>query len=122
MLTSHKQVVGVAPVQVSLLLDYHSVWMRGAAVNASIHGVSQRAADVENRNFAAGFTTLDLGARYGFHLYHVPVVLRFGVSNVTDERYWASVYPSSINGAANAMNSAVAGMPRTYHATTEIEF
>ncbi|GAB6855663.1 TonB-dependent receptor [Asaia astilbis] len=121
-LTSHKQVVGVAPVQVSLLLDYHSVWMRGAAVNASIHGVSQRAADVENRNFAAGFTTLDLGARYGFHLYHVPVVLRFGVSNVTDERYWASVYPSSINGAANAMNSAVAGMPRTYHATTEIEF
>ncbi|RUT27534.1 TonB-dependent siderophore receptor [Asaia sp. W19] len=121
-LTSHKQVVGVAPVQVSLLLDYHPNWMRGGAVNASVHHVGRRAADNENRQFAAAFTTLDLGARYGFHLYRVPMVLRFGVSNVTDARYWASVYPSSSDGGAGATNSAVAGLPRTYHATTEIDF
>lgn len=121
-LTAHKQVVGVAPVQASALLDYHPSWMQGGAVNASVHVMGRRAADVENRQFAAGFTTLDLGARYGFHLYRVPVVVRFGVTNVTDKRYWASVYPSSINGAANAVNSAVAGLPRTYHATTEIDF
>jgi len=122
LLTSRKQVVGVAPVQANLLLDYHPGWMRNVAVNASLHVMGRRAADVANYSFASGFTTLDLGARYGFHVYQVPVVIRFGVSNVTDKQYWASVYPSSINGAANATNSTVAGLPRTYHATTEIDF
>ena len=121
-LTSHKQVVGVAPVQASMLLDYHPQWMRGAAVNASFHVVGRRAADNENRSFAASFTTLDLGARYGFHVYRTPMVLRFGVTNVTNVQYWASVYPSSIDGGTNATNSAVAGLPRSFHATTEIDF
>ncbi|GBQ90309.1 TonB-dependent ferric iron siderophore receptor [Asaia krungthepensis NRIC 0535] len=121
-LTSHKQVVGVAPVQASMLLDYHPDWMRGGAVNASVHYVGRRAADNENRQFVGSFATLDLGARYGFHVYNTPMVIRFGVSNVTDARYWASVYPSSTDGGTGATNSAVAGLPRTYHATTEIDF
>lgn len=121
-LTSHKQVVGVAPVQANILLDYHPGWARGGAVNASVHVVGRRAADNENRSFVASFTTLDLGTRYGFHVYRVPMVIRFGVSNVTNARYWASVYPSSVDGGTNATNSAVADLPRSYHATTEIDF
>lgn len=121
-LTSHKQVVGVAPVQASMVLDYHPQWMRGAAINASLHVMGRRAADNENLGFVASFTTLDLGARYALHVYRTPVVLRFGASNVTNVQYWASVYPSSIDGGISATNSAVAGLPRSFHATTEIDF
>lgn len=120
--TSHKQVVGVPPVQANILLDYHPDWANGAAVNASVHYMGRRAADVENASFVDGFTTLDLGARYATRVYDAPIVFRFGVNNVTDAQYWASVYPSSENGSATATNTAVAGYPRTYHFTMELSF
>ncbi|AOX21003.1 TonB-dependent receptor [Kozakia baliensis] len=121
--TSHKEVVGVPPVQANVLLDYHPVWAKGAAVNASVHYMARRAADVKNETFAGSYVTLDLGARYATHVYREPIVFRFGVNNVTNQSYWASVYPNTINGGTGtATNSAVAGLPRTYHFTMEIDF
>lgn len=120
--TSHKEVVGVPPVQASALIDYHPAWAKGAAANAAIHYVGRRAGDVENKTFADSYVTLDLGVRYTTHAYKTPIAFRFGVNNVANERYWASVYPSSVNGLSSANNSAVAGLPRTYSFTTEIDF
>lgn len=120
--TSHKEVVGPPPVQANVLIDYHPAWAKGGAVNASIHYMGRRAADVDNRTFVGSYTTLDLGARYATHVYREPLVFRFGVNNVTNQSYWASVYPSSVNGTSSATNSAVAGLPRTFHFTMEIDF
>lgn len=121
--TSHKTVVGVPPVQANVLVDYHPVWAHGAAVNANVHYMGRRAADVTNVTFADSFVTLDLGARYATHIYREPLVFRFGVNNVTNQNYWASVYANTVNGGpGNANNTAVAGLPRTYHFTMEIDF
>lgn len=125
--TSHKEVVGVAPVQADILLDYRlplgaGVPGRGLAVNANVHYTGRRAANVANTSFAGSYVTLDLGARYAFRVAHYPMVVRFGVQNVTGARYWASVYPSSINGGGSATNNAVAGLPRTCHFTLSAEF
>lgn len=121
--TSHKEVVGAPPIQANVLLDYHPAWAKGAAVNANVHYTGRRAADVQNLTFADSYVTLDLGARYATRVYKEPIVFRFGVNNVTNQSYWASIYPNNINGGnASATNAAVAGLPRTYHFTMEIDF
>ncbi|MEJ5156249.1 TonB-dependent receptor [Gluconobacter wancherniae] len=119
--TSYKQVVGVPPLMANALLDYRLPFLKGTAVNANVHYMGRRAANVYNTTFAPSYVTLDLGARYATHAYGQPLVFRFGVENVTNQSYWASVYPSSINGGGTASNSAVAGLPRTYHFTMELD-
>lgn len=126
--TSHKEVVGAPPVQANLLLDYRLPRTLGdfasrLAFNANVHYTGRRAANVQNTTFAASYVTLDLGTRFAFRAAHHPWMAHFGVSNATNERYWASVYPTSLNGAnANANNSAYAGLPRTFHFTIEADF
>jgi len=120
--TSHKEVVGVPPIQANILLDYRLPFLPGTALNANVHYMGRRAANVNNTTFAGSYVTLDLGARYAVHVYNEPMVFRFGVNNVTNQSYWASVYPTSINGGGNATNAAVAGLPRIYHFTMEIDF
>ncbi|EHH69485.1 TonB-dependent receptor [Gluconobacter morbifer] len=119
--TSYKQVVGVPPLMANVLLDYRLPFLKGGAVNANVHYMGRRAANVYNTTFAPSYVTLDLGARYAVHVYDQPLVFRFGVNNVTNQSYWASVYPSSINGGGSATNSAVAGLPRTYHFSIELD-
>lgn len=119
--TSYKQVVGVPPLMANVLLDYRLPFLKGGAVNANVHYMGRRAANVYNTTFAPSYVTLDLGARYATHVYQQPLVFRFGVNNVTNQTYWASVYPSSINGGGTATNSAVAGLPRTYHFSIELD-
>ncbi|KXV29201.1 TonB-dependent receptor domain-containing protein, partial [Gluconobacter japonicus] len=118
---SYKQVVGVPPLMANVLLDYRLPFLKGGAVNANVHYMGRRAANVYNTTFAPSYVTLDLGARYATHVYQQPLVFRFGVNNVTNQTYWASVYPSSINGGGTATNSAVAGLPRTYHFSIELD-
>ncbi|GAP23694.1 ferric siderophore receptor [Gluconobacter frateurii NBRC 101659] len=119
--TSYKQVVGVPPLMANVLLDYRLPFLKGGAINANVHYMGRRAANVYNTTFASSYVTLDLGARYATHVYQQPLVFRFGVNNVTNQTYWASVYPSSINGGGTATNSAVAGLPRTYHFSIELD-
>lgn len=119
--TSYKQVVGVPPLMANVLLDYRLPFLKGGAVNANVHYMGRRAANVYNTTFAPSYVTLDLGARYATRVYQQPLVFRFGVNNVTNQTYWASVYPSSINGGGTATNSAVAGLPRTYHFSIELD-
>ncbi|MFT9399922.1 TonB-dependent receptor [Acetobacter sp.] len=126
--TSHKEVVGAPPVQANVLLDYRLPASLGnvasrLAFNANVHYVGRRAANVQNTTFADSYVTLDLGTRFAFRAAHHPWMARFGVSNATNARYWASVYPTSLNGAsASANNSAYAGLPRTFHFTLEADF
>ncbi|TPW36404.1 TonB-dependent siderophore receptor [Oecophyllibacter saccharovorans] len=118
--TSHKQVVGVPPVMANILLDYTlplaKTVFRGTALTANVHYTGRRAADVTNRTFAGSYVTLDLGIRYATRIYGQSAAFRFGVNNVTNERYWASVFPNSINGA-EGNDTAMAGLPRTYQFT-----
>lgn len=125
--TSDKRVVGVPSFQSNVLLDYTvpaadgSAW-HGLAFNASVHYTGRRAANVFNTTYADSYVTLNVGARYAFRMRRTPLVARVGIDNVTNERYWLSVYPSNLAGAANATNSAYAGAPRTVQGTLEVDF
>ncbi|GBQ89632.1 TonB-dependent ferric iron siderophore receptor [Gluconacetobacter johannae DSM 13595] len=128
--TDNKQVVGAPPIQSNILLDYrlpipHGSFASGLAVNANVHYTGRRAATVTNSAFAGSYTTLDLGARYPFFVARHPWMVRFGVNNVTNEQYWASLYPATANGSLNTPmigSSAYAGLPRTFHFTLEADF
>lgn len=123
--TSHKQIVGVPPVQANLLIDYRipvtkNYFLYGLAFNINLHYTDRRAANNYNTTFAKGYFTTDLGIRYPFRIYKTPIAARFAVNNVTNKHYWQSVYPTSINGGI-ANNSAYAGLPRTYQFTLTID-
>lgn len=126
-LTSHKEVVGVAPLQANVLLGYKLPYSLGKtasqfAFNANVHYMGGRAANAQNTLHASSFTTLDLGVRYGFHAAGLPWMARFTVSNVVNTRYWTSIYPNAINGSIGATSSAFAGLPRMYHFSLEVDF
>ncbi|NHN88403.1 TonB-dependent siderophore receptor [Acetobacter conturbans] len=122
-----KEIVGAAPLQASILLDYRLPLSFGSfasrwAFNAGVHYMGNRAANVTNTLHTGSYTTLELGTRYAFHVAQFPWVARFGVSNVTNERYWASVYTGSPSGTSGAASSLYAGLPRVYHFTLSAEF
>lgn len=123
--TSHKQIVGVPPVQANLLIDYRLPFEKnhvlyGMALNINLHYTDRRAANNYNTTFAKGYFTTDMGIRYPFRIYHTPIAARFTVNNVTNKHYWLAVYPTSINGGT-ANNSAYAGLPRTYQFTLSVD-
>ncbi|MFT9100219.1 MAG: TonB-dependent receptor [Zymomonas mobilis subsp. pomaceae] len=122
--TSHKEIVGVPPVQSNILIDYTLPFSKeslanGLAINGSVHYTGTRAANNTNTTYAPQYVTANIGIRYPFKMANKPWVARFTVNNLMNEHYWASVYPSSINGAAGGTNSAYAGLPRTYQFTLE---
>ncbi len=122
-----KEIVGAAPLQASLLLDYRlpaslGSFASGFAFNAGVHYMGNRAANVTNTLHTGSYTTLELGTRYAFHVAQFPWVARFGVSNVTNERYWASVYTGAPSGTSGAASSLYAGLPRVYYFTLSAEF
>lgn len=124
---NNKEIVGAAPLQANLLLDYRlptslGSFASGWAFNANVHYMGNRAANVSNTLHTGSYTTLDLGTRYAFHVARFPWVVRFGVSNVTNERYWASVYTGAPSGTSGAASSLYAGLPRVYHFTFSAEF
>ncbi|OUJ07766.1 TonB-dependent siderophore receptor [Acetobacter malorum] len=123
-----KEIVGAAPLQANLLLDYRlpaslGSFASGWAFNANVHYMGNRAANVTNTLHTGSYTTLDLGTRYTFRATErLPMVLRFGVSNATNERYWASVFTGAPSGTSGASSSLYAGLPRVYHFTLSAEF
>jgi iron complex outermembrane receptor protein len=119
----NKQVVGVPRLQANLLLEYQLPFLPAAVLQGNVHHVEKRAANASNTAWADGFTTLDLGARYTFHPFQKTVVARLTVANVTDARYWASVYTGGgWTGASAASGTAYLGDPRTFKLSLTMNF
>ena len=94
----------------------------GWAFNANLHYMGNRAANLTNTLHTGSYTTLALGTRYGFHVAGFAWMVRFGVSNATNERYWASVYMGTPSAASSSTSTLYAGLPRVYHFTLSMEF
>ncbi|QCE35230.1 TonB-dependent siderophore receptor [Acetobacteraceae bacterium] len=117
----NKEIPGVPEWASNFLLDYHPHQIRGLGLNANIHYVSTRAANIYNTSWANQYVTLDLGARFATKICDKNIVFRFEVDNVTQENYWASMTPSASAGSS-ATNVAALGLPRTWHLTSSIYF
>ena len=119
--TSNKQVVGVPEVQANMLMEYSLPFMQELVYSANIHYTGKRAANDTNSSWAKSFTTLDLGTRYTTSLYQVPTTLRLTVKNVTNEHYWASIFPSDTDGGGGSA-SAFPGAGREVRASVTFDF
>ncbi|NPE61380.1 TonB-dependent receptor, partial [Dickeya dadantii] len=114
-------VVGVPKFQANLLAEYSHPAHPALVYQANLHYTGKRAANDTNTSWAAGVTTLDLGARYGFKLHDKKAALRVMVNNVTNERYWASIFPGSTDGN-NGSASAFLGEPREIRASLSVDW
>jgi len=119
--TENKQVVGVPLYQANLLAEYALPWVEGLFVNFNIHYTGERAANNLNTTWADGYTTLDLGGRYETQVMGKKTTVRLAVNNVFDEKYWASIFPGSINGVVGS-NTAFLGTPLEARLSASVKF
>lgn len=120
--TADQLVVGVPRVQANLYAEYAIDRLPGLTLTANLHHTGRRAANDTNTSWADAYSTFDLGARYTDAMWGERLTWRVGVNNLFDERYWASVFPSSINGTNVGNPSAFVGSPRTLSASVQVTF
>ncbi|AOR62218.1 TonB-dependent receptor [Pectobacterium wasabiae] len=118
--TRNKRVLGVPKFQANLLTEYSHPSAPNLVYMANLHYTGKRAANDTNTTWADSYVTLDLGTRYGFKLYDKPAAFRVVLNNVTNERYWSSIFGGTdgANGGANAF----AGEPREIRATLTVDW
>ncbi|MGK0599298.1 TonB-dependent receptor [Yokenella regensburgei] len=119
--TSNKRVVGVPKVQANMLVEYSLPSMPQWVYSANLHYTGKRAANDTNTSWADSYTTLDLGTRYTTTISQVPTTFRLAVNNVTNEHYWASIFPSGTDGDGGSP-SAFLGGGREVRASVTVSF
>lgn len=119
--TSDKRVVGVPKVQANMLVEYNLPSMPELVYSANLHYTGKRAANDTNTAWAGSYTTLDLGTRYHTRISNVPTTFRVTVNNVTNEHYWASIFPSGTDGNGGSP-SAFLGSGREVRASVTFDF
>lgn len=119
--TSDKRVVGVPKTQANLLMEYNFPSTPQLVYSANVHYTGRRAANATNTSWAGSYTTLDLGARYSTKIDRLPTTFRIAVNNVTNERYWASIFATNSDGNGGA-SSAFPGAGREVRASVTFDF
>lgn len=114
--TDGKRVIGVPRFQATLGTEWEVSAIPGLALDARVVHTGSRYADAANTLRVAGWTRLDLGARYLMEVGGRLVTLRGRVDNVTDRDYWASV------GGFPGSGYLVAGAPRTFALSASVDF
>lgn len=119
--TADKRMVGVPKVQASILAEYKVPQLSGLTLTGNVRHTGSRAINTQNTAFVDGFNIVDLGARYVTKMMGKQTTWRLAVNNVTNERYWVSIFPGNINGT-NAAGSAFIGDPREVRASVTFSF
>lgn len=127
--TSDRLVVGVPRFQANLLAEYRIspalLPLPGENIaSANLHYTGKRAANDYNSTWADGYTTLDVGWRTRVRTpgnWGGMTTYRIGINNLTDVRYWASIFPGNVNGTGGA-SSATLGEPRTVKLSVTLDF
>ncbi|HYE52866.1 MAG TPA: TonB-dependent siderophore receptor [Azospirillaceae bacterium] len=96
----------------SVFVEYRPAAVPGLGLSAGTFHVGRRAVNNLNQGFVGGYTTYDLGVRYGFEVAGTRMTARLAVENVTDRRYW--------NSAGN--NLLGVSLPRTAKAAVTARF
>lgn len=96
----------------SVFVEYRPPAVEGLALTAGAFHVGRRAVNNLNQAWVNGYTTFDVGARYGFEVGGLEYTARLAVENVTDRSYW--------NSAGNGLLGV--GGPRTTKAALSVRF
>lgn len=119
--TSGKRMVGVPRLQASLLAEYRVAERPGLVLTGNLRHTGRRAINTENTADVKAYSLLDLGLRYSHRLLDRPTTWRLAINNVTDERYWAAIFPGNIDGGV-AAGSAFIGEPREARLSVSVDF
>lgn len=120
--TSNTKVVGVPDTQANILMEYLVERFPGLVFSANVHYTGERAGNNINSFMVKGFTTIDLGVRYTMVLPDKnTATFRVLANNITNERYWLSIFPGSINGVVGS-NTAFLGAPREVRVSASVTF
>ncbi|MDR1723979.1 MAG: TonB-dependent receptor plug domain-containing protein [Tannerella sp.] len=119
--TSNKQVVGVPKVQSNVFAEYRLPLESDISINGNFHYTGKKASNDTNTAWIDGYATFDLGARYTVSYNDKKIILNVQASNILNEKYWGSIFPSSINGDAGSY-SAFMGNPREIKASVRVVF
>lgn len=119
--TSNTDVVGVPKMQANLFIEYQLPTSGNLSVNSNIHHTGLKAANDINTANIDKYTTLDLGLRYTTSFLKYRIIWNLQATNLFDKKYWASIFPGSINGNGNTY-SAFLGSPREIKATVRLLF
>lgn len=117
-----KRIVGVPKLQASLLAEYKVAQMPGLTLTGNVRHTGRRAANTANTSYADSYNILDLGARYTTKVMGKQTTWRLAVNNITNERYWVSIFPGDISGTTNAAGTAFIGDPREVRASVTVSF
>ncbi len=121
--TSNKEVVGVPKWQGNMLLEYNVAPVAGLSFTGNVHYSGKRAANNINSEWAASYTTVDLGAKYVMPKAIINnTVLQLHVTNLFDRQYWAAMFPGNIYGTPGASNTAFLAEPRELKLTATVKF
>ena len=120
--TEGKQVIGVPKLQQSLGVEYDVEKVEGLTLTGDIIHTGKRYANDANTLEVDSYTTLDIGGRYTTQWANTPVTLKAMVTNVTDEKYWASVGGYENSAGNNGSGYLNAGDPRTFKLAATFEF
>ncbi|MDO5290174.1 MAG: TonB-dependent siderophore receptor [Pseudomonadota bacterium] len=85
----------------------------GLALSGRVNHTGSAWLNEANSAKVPAWTTVDLGLRYATRVAGTPVVLRGGVHNVANKRYWDGFWGT---GRLNV------GAPRTFHLTASVDF
>ncbi|MEC5397559.1 TonB-dependent receptor [Uliginosibacterium sp. H1] len=107
-----KAPVGVPSLQVNLGTEWDLPWLPGLTLNATAIHTGSQFADNNNLQELPAWTRVDLGARYATKLAARNVVVRGGITNAFNERYWSGVW----NGYASV------GAPRSVQLSASVDF
>ncbi|MDU2184187.1 MAG: TonB-dependent receptor, partial [Negativicoccus succinicivorans] len=88
-----KDAIGVPRFYMALGAEYDIKPVDGLTATARVNHSGSQYANAANTKKLDDYTTLDLGVRYRMHLNQDKndMVVRVGVDNVTNEKYWSGV-------------------------------
>jgi iron complex outermembrane receptor protein len=119
--TSNTDVVGVPKVQANLFVEYRLSVLGDLSVNGNVHHTGAKAANDINTASIDKYTTFDLGLRYTTSFGKYRIIWNLQATNLFDQKYWASIFPGSINGNGNSY-SAFLGSPREVKGSVRLVF
>ncbi len=111
--------LGVPDYTLNANVEWDVPFVPGFTLTGRVIHTGEQAANATNTSSLDDWTTLDLGARYVLAAGGAPLTLRFGVDNVTDERFWSSSYSAFGSGDTARL---LQGRPRTFRGSVSVDF
>jgi iron complex outermembrane recepter protein len=118
--TEDKQTIGIPDRQANLGLEWDAYMVPGLTFDARVITTGHVYANGTNTQRVAGWTRLDIGARYATDIKGHLVTVRGRIDNLTDRDYWASA-GGSASDTAN-FGYLVLGAPRTVTVSAQLDF